>query len=376
MSLNEILTKVRRASRDYNPFYFITLHSTRMWEKILTIAFNYPSRCYAKLREGEVRKVTNHCSVLKYFSDHFGIYSLSRSMIGKVTSEKDDTEIAGKLLEAIYHKIEDPFLVDAATAEVLAKVIAYRNLEVEDLINIPVINKDGIAVLTTYRVDTVLNLWKKVVAFGLIPKKGPPLLLYRGTNFSVISQEGRSSILSDLDPHGPGHALFLYSQNCIHAWLEKAAKKGDKARVFGHSLGGSLASYTTIYEHELINTDPFSVSYAFNPPGVVPSVVAIWDDIPKEQRPEIVTYLTRGDLISKFGELFGDVYELASPRPLSPLVAHQTLLFSQPLCYIHAVDTQQENGSRSRKFYTNLHKQTTSLAFRFGLKHLLPNPYE
>jgi len=347
-----------------------------MWERMLALIFNYPSRCFVKLEDGELKEIVNPCSELKYFSDHFGVYSLSKTMIGKVTSDKADIDIANHLLKAIHTKIKDPFHADAATAEVLCKVIAYRPLAEGDVLNVPIPNDEGEMELVAYSADAPLPLWKKVCAFGLRAKGYPPLLLFRGTEFTVRSEGGRASILSDLDPKGPGHALFIHSRPQIQEWLEKATREGHMARVFGHSLGGALASYTAIYEFSYISTNKLHTSYAFNPPGVDSGLLATWELIPEKKRPEFVTYVTRGDLISKFGELFGAVYELSSPNALSPVIAHETLLFSQPVCYIHRVDTHEENKSESRLYYSNLQKKTTSFAYQFGLKHLLPNPYE
>jgi hypothetical protein len=148
---------------------------------------------------------------------------------------------------------------------------------------------------------------------------------------------------------------------------------GEKARVLGHSLGGVLATYATVYEHDLLSKNPLQASYSFNAPGITDDLFQDWEDLTPEDRPSFYSFVTRGDIVSKFGTVFGDTYELFTSRPLSPMISHEQLIFSQPLSYMSKVDVEKENISSSRKYYSTIQKQTTSWAYRFGLRFLFPD---
>src|SRR5207249_1381181 len=136
-----------------------------------------------------------------------------------------------------------------ASAELLSKVLAYRDLQLGQTIQIPVEIK-GKIVLETFTVDHLFDIWQGMPAFGLIPKKKnlSSLLLFRGTDFSLISKRGIASVMSDLDPSGPGLKAFFHARKEIGGWLQAVQAQGKPARVMGFSLGGALAAYTFIYE--------------------------------------------------------------------------------------------------------------------------------
>ena len=368
--LSEILDSIYKKRRSKNPRVFLYMRGVQYWEKLMTMIFNYPSRCYEK-EPITPKTLTNPIKELKYFSDRFGIYSLKRSLICRVSKEKEDIDVASSLLETIDEKITNNDLYEKMTAEVLCKVIAYRNLEEGDTISIPIL-KDGKKGIVKYRVDSVFNLWKQVLAFALLPEndRGLPLLLYRGTEFNIATRAGRATMLSDLDPEGPGHKMFNAGREEIKKWLHGPAKKN--AIVMGHSLGGALANYTAIYEHDSISKEV--PSYTFNAPGIDAPVVSEWEAIPEDKRPNIAAYITQGDVVAKFGKLYQKAYELSALKTFSPVIAHQTLIFTYPVCNIVPIDIEEENHSTSRTYYSKLQKHTTSWAYRFGLKHLLPKP--
>lgn len=375
--LDEFLTKLRKNTRIWNVYAIALIKRNKYWDKILSYLFKYSTRCYYRKGPLEMEKLKNPCLDLKYFSDNFGRFSTSRTLIGRVTLDLADVDVCRHLLKLAYKRIKKPRVCELASFEILAKVMAYRNLKENDVIKIGVLNSHGKLKVAEYLVDTVFDLWKSHVAFGLYPKSDHnelnPILLYRGTDFSLLSEGGRASIISDLDPDGPGRRLYYNSRSSIRQWLTQMANTGKKARVVGHSLGGVLALYTLVFEYELLAEEPNATSYAFNPPGLSEDLLEEWAMVPNDEKPPFITFVTRGDIISKFGNLLGNIYEAFTNKPLSPVVAHEQLVFSQPISYIVKIDGEKENFTSSRKYYSNIQKQTTSMAFRFGLKYLFPN---
>lgn len=375
---DELLTRLRKTSRIWNLYAIALIKRYKYWDKLLSLLFKYNSRCYYRKGPLEIEKLKNPCIDLKYFSDNFGRFSTSKTLIGNVTSDPYDLKISLHLLNLAHQKIKKPKICELASLEILAKVVAYRNLRENMTLNIAVINHQNQVEFVEFVIDTIFDLWKTHFAFGLIPKSNSninPILLFRGTDFSLLSESGRASIISDLDPDGPGKRLYFNSRSSIRHWLIQMENTGKKARVVGHSLGGVLALYTLLFEHGLLAKEPHAPSYAFNPPGVSEELLEDWSLITDSEKPPFITFVTRGDIISKFGNLFGDVYEVFTNKPLSPVLAHEQLVFSQPVSYMVKIDSEKENFTNSRKYYSKIQKQTTSLVFRFGLKYLFPNPY-
>jgi len=259
-------------------------------------------------------------------------YFSSHPLIGRVSSNKSDVEIVKDLLLNMHEKISSPLERIFASNEILAKVLAYRDLKVEDIFAVPFVNKNGRPILCNLIVDKTFNLWNGMPAFGLVCKDPhvAPILLYRGTDLSLDTKRGWSSILSDLDFAGPGKNTYLHARSDIRKWLEKVKKQYSKSRVMGFSLGGVLTSYTLLYEHDLIQKDEASPSMAFSPPGVSKKVFLEWLSLPEKDKAPFMVFITKGDLVSKIGKLYGDVYQ-ATPIPdLSAIMAHASLLSALP----------------------------------------------
>ena len=375
---DELIIRVRKKTRTWNIYALTLIKTNQYWDKILSLLFKYSTRCYFRKGPLEMHKYKNPCLDLKYFSDNFGRFSTSKTLIGRVTTNQEDIELSKRLFKLAIENVNDPQVCELISFEILAKVMAYRDLKENTIIEMGIRNKKGQLEVVQFVVDTIFDLWKSHVAFGLYPKSHSkehhPILLFRGTDFSLISESGRASIISDLDPDGPGRRLFNNSRTNIRHWMSQMANTGKKVRVIGHSLGGALALYTLLHEHEYLAKETWLTSYAFNPPGISEELLDEYLSIPKKEKPPFVTYVTRGDIISKFGSLFGDTFEVFTDRPLSPVLAHEQLIFSQPRSYAVKVDTNKENITSSRKYYSNIQKQTTSFAFRFGLKYLFPSP--
>ncbi len=362
-------------SEDHSFDFSFSKNTFQYWEIFLSFLFKYPSRCYELKKKKKEQVLKHSCLDLHQFGNTYRAHSASKGIICQATSKKEDIQKTAQVLSLISEKIEDPLFADLITAEILAKVLAYRNLSRDDHIPIPTLEANGKIEKTFYTVDKVFNLWNKVRAFGLVSsQKGKaPILLFRGTDFSLSSEEGRASIISDLDPKGPGRSLFETAEKNLCRWLKTISLEKGRVRAIGHSLGGVILSYTLLNTPHFMSNQPHEFSYAFNFPGVSKSLVQKWEVLPTCERPNYRGIICRGDVISKFGQLFGNVFEVSLNQPLSPMRAHEFPIFTQPLCYLFEIDLHEENQSDSRQFYSKLHKQTASLIYEFGLKFLFPS---
>jgi hypothetical protein len=372
---DRFLTSLKRKTRSWNFFAITKIKRFQYWDKLLSFLFSYPSRCFCRKAPLEIEKFKNPNHNLKYFSDNFGRFSTSKSLIGVVSLESSDVIVTQHLLKIIFETLKSSRILELCTIEILSKVLAYRNLQENMKIWVPIATATDHVEYVEFVVDTIFDLWHQHTAFGLRPVSVShisPILLFRGTDFSFNRQGGRASILSDLDPDGPGRRLYLCCRSSIRHWLLQMSHLGEKTRVLGHSLGGVLATYAAVYEHDLISKNPLQASYSFNAPGITEDLLADWNDLAEEDRPSFYSFVTRGDIVSKFGKMFGETYETFTSRPLSPMLSHEQLIFSQPLSYMCKIDVDKENDSSSRKYYSTIQKQTTSWAYRFGLRFLFP----
>ena len=259
-------------------------------------------------------------------------YFSSHPLIGRVSTNKSDLEIVKDLMLSMHEKITSPIERIFTSNEILAKVLAYRDLKKGDKFLVPLVSKYGRPILSSFYVDRIFNLWNGMPAFGLISKDAhiSPIFLYRGTDLTLDTKRGWSSILSDLDFAGPGLNTYLHARSDIRKWLVKVKKHFSKARVMGFSLGGVLTSYTLLYEHDLIEKSEESPSMAFSPPGVSKKVFLEWVSLPEKDKSPFMVFITTGDLVSKIGRLYGDVYQVTPNPSLSAIAAHASLVTALP----------------------------------------------
>lgn len=317
--------------------------SIKGWDKLLTWAFLSQNRPYVLVQPPSQTIYKRPGENLANFDKNYGYFSIYHPLLGMVTDSEEDVKVAQCLLTAIQADIIDLNQLQFTSDEILGKIVAYRTLKKGMKISIP-ISKETMA---SYVVDAIINLWRGMPAYGLIPENGvqaPPILLFRGTDLNLKSEKGWASVLSDLDIAGPGLKTFLRSQNEIHDWLTKVNQSFGPARVVGFSLGGVFVLYTLIYEHELINKQ--IPSTAFNPPGVSQQILDMWAKIPSEKRPPHITYVNQGDFVSQIGFFLGNVHEISLEQPMEVIEAHVTFISGAPLFKINAVDVPKENQER------------------------------
>lgn len=334
----------------------ITLDEDEIWQaklrartllkldKMLDWALALKDRSYALEKDEEGLKFVNQSPEMIEFSRLFDYFSKRHPIIGRVTPYEEDIVLTAKLLKHTYECCNHEDFLELATAEILSKVLAFRDLKEGMSLQIPVVHSNGKKELVSYRVDKVFTLWPCMPAFGLKPedRSAPGILLFRGTDLSLESKQGWASVMSDLDIQGPGLTAFQKSKNEIGLWLKSCDEQGCKAKTMGFSLGGVLATYTFIYQGDLLCK---SGSMAFNPPGVSATVYKHWEE--REKNGSIFkVYITQGDVIPKIGKLAGHTFELSLETQLRPVDAHLRLMCCQKSLYHYQIDRQRENLSR------------------------------
>lgn len=316
----------------YLPICFLAINPFRTYslltlDRILSVSVNQKHYAFAvKPKPLFKYQVTN--PTISDFTESYNFFS-SHPLISNVTHEALDLSLTLDFLQAI-DTISNKRQQEILLYETFAKVLAYRDLVKGQ--EIP-----------HFKVDEVFDLGSGMPAFGLIPTDAgrAPILLFRGTDFSLSSTRGIASILSDLDPKGPGLSAFFEGRPKIHAWLVKVAQDYPKSKLVGCSLGGAIAIYTYLYENEWINQE--EESCIFNPPGVASKIFRIWEETPHES---LSVYVTEGDLIPKIGKLVGSLYQLAPSEPLRPIAAHVSLASASKEYKLQEIDLAAENLTR------------------------------
>lgn len=313
------------------------VQAIRGWDKLITWTLSPKNKPYVlKTPPEEIAFSVNEKDLIS-FDENYGYFSAYHPIVGVVTKSERDIKTTDCLLSSVQNELDNVEQRKFTVEEIMAKVLAYRPLEKGMVVAGPRNSE--------YVVDTIIDLWRGMPAFGLLPKNdktAPPILLYRGTDLNLTSEKGWASILSDLDPSGPGHDTFLRARDEIHQWLVKVKESHSPARLIGFSLGGVLVLYTIIYESDYVNKEIPSV--AFNPPGVTKELLETWERT--KEKPPHYSFVNRGDFVSQIGFLLGNVWELSLPNPMGVIAAHVTLISAQPKYSMQAVDVIKENESR------------------------------
>lgn len=281
---------------------------------------------------------------LQEFSKFHGFFSSFHPLVGKVSHDPEDVDLVCHLFEVAFETIKEPAYLEFCIAELLTKVLAYRELKKGQVLLIPFV-RAGKSSMQRFVVDRVFNLWNGMPAYGLKSEKEgvSSLLLFRGTDLSLDSQRGWASVMSDLDIKGPGLSAFRKSQTKLHDWLVSMQREKRSAKVMGFSLGGALSTYTFIYENEYLSLDP---SYSFHPPGVSEDVLKDFEILSLREQSRLLTYVAEGDLVSKVGKLAGNVFALGLFKEMKPLTAHTIFISAECLFKERKVDVQKENNNR------------------------------
>jgi hypothetical protein len=322
----------------------VRIKTLKNLDQFLNWTFSEKYKTYASTNSVEEKKFEVDVSVMSAFVEDYGYFSFKHPIVGVVTTNKEDLAIVSCLLKSLYEKSENFDYLQIAVTEVITKALAYHDLKIGQSIMIPIEVGEKVN-LERFNVDRIFNIWHGMPAYGLVPEhKGvDSILIFRGTDFSLDSQRGWASLMSDLDIAGPGFSAFQHSQKEIRQWLRAVKAKGKAARVLGFSLGGALAAYTFIYENQWLS-DRGSISICA--PGVKDQVISEWEFIDEGRKQGFTSFINMGDIISKSGKLLGNVYVLSLDKTYKPLTAHMMLMSSQSPFFKAKVDVKQENKNR------------------------------
>lgn len=288
---------------------------------------------YSNMFSTPWKKSFFHCQdkQIFHFSKRYGFFS-KHPLVGRVSSKKSDTAAVSKILEYVAKEILEPKFRLILTSEILTKILAYRDLKLKERFLIPRLDNNGASVSTYYEVDHVFDLWHGIPSFSLLPlnRDAHPILLFRGTDISLNSERSLFSIISDLDPKGPGFSTFLKARALIHAYLKELKKSYLSFRVMGYSLGGAFAAYVALFEQQFVTRNIFEPSVTFNPVGIA-------EELKKQYRKAkrkalIINFKVKNDPVSKIGNLIGSSYLLDIPEKfINPIKAHVMMMSAEDI---------------------------------------------
>jgi hypothetical protein len=322
----------------------LRVKTLKTFDRFLNWTFGKKYKTYVLATPEQECRIDLAVPEMKEFEGLYGYFSAQEPMVAKMTSGEEAFTAISCLLKTLYEKGGNTEYLEIAVSEVLTKVLACHDLACQQTVMIPM-QIGGRFSLEPFVVDRIFNLWHGMPAFGLVPEREGvnSLLLFRGTEFSLVSRRGWASIMSDLDMSGPGFSVFQRSENGIAQWLKEVHAKGKPARVMGFSLGGALAAYTFIYENRWLAEHG---SLSIGSPGIKEKPLAQWELLPQERKLGFVSLINRGEIVPKVGKLFGNAYLLSTPETHRPLAAHTLLMTAQPFFFKSKIDVELENGSR------------------------------
>jgi hypothetical protein len=352
-------------------FRYITAKGLQSWEKIATKVLSEASRRYhyASL---VTTPFTVEKNLFKTFHRDHDFFSIQRPLIGHVSASIEDISLTQKLLIDAFSIFEDPALLEQVTGEILAKVLAYRQLKKGMILYIPWVENNETS-LQPCTVERVFNLWQSMLAFGIVPhdQKLPALILFRGTDLSLHNKSSRISIISNFDPKGPGYSVFLHAKPRLKEWLSQVTSHHRKAKCIGYSLGGALSTYLISHEPHYFSQTEHSL--LFHHPGLTPEQLPLFFNAQRDYAFRIKAYVAEGDPVSKYGSLFCQTIGFQTPNTLlNPFKAHTQLFCALDEFMAQQIDIERENQCESRKFYSGLHQKTTKILHRLGVSYFLP----
>ena len=128
--------------------------------------------------------------------------------------------------------------------------------------------------------------------------------------------------LTNADPVGIGHSQFLDNASDVYDDLEELADDGFAISITGHSLGGALAQWFTVYGRLWGGVDTVDELVTFNSPGISTSVTITKVNTVRH-------YLNDGDLVS----MAGRTYVSAAKDSSAVLFVNTATCSGGPLAY-------------------------------------------
>ncbi|MCH9634467.1 MAG: hypothetical protein S4CHLAM7_12190 [Chlamydiae bacterium] len=335
--------------------------------KILRTVFNELGSqiiSYEKKEGGFSKYVNTPSKISDYFVD------------GNISKRKviDNVESTINLLKEIAHFTKDTYLLQLRFAQVLTKSLITNlssHLYTGYTIEVPTVSETGKVTSCLYQLDHKFNLWEGVSAFGFVDPnhKNPPLLLFKGTKTYLKNEEAIPSLIANLHPKAPAWKLYKNSKDQIENWLKEKTQDGTtKARVFGYSQGGAVASYLLTYQHKWISKKANEPSFIFDTPAIPENVAKDWRSV--KDKPFVESYISDGDLVPKIGvDMIGPVFVIKPSKMLSIFDAHTALTLLDTHLEIQEMDIEKEMKSNLRMVVSNIQNGIGKITYA-ALKNL------
>ena len=299
--------------------------------------------------------------------------------------EEHHSEI-GKLLASI-GKLpfkEDKFHVrNAMVGEVLTKYLAQRSLNETDHLVIPCLR--GLEpCMISYGPVARMSLGESgipVLVYAPLEKGDrstfSPLLLFRGTRMNFTNAVDIRSVLENLHKVGPARHIYDQFRGALQQflvqWFKEAGANTPHFRILGFSQGAVLGQRALVDFYPYCERRLYQESLLFNSPALEEDYFSTWEQIPTEEKPQVIIYLVTHDVVSKRGYRFASdqIYEIKPRQPKKWLGAHLGSKFVDPEWEVFQVDNFKESESPSRKLVNQVCASSSvemiykSLAHRF-----------
>lgn len=190
-------------------------------------------------------------------------------------------------------------------------------------------------------------LGSPVYAFGLKPvnpKKGSPLLIFKGTTFPQ-DNGFLTSIIADFTPlHSVGGGLYDFGKEEIGKWIKNTYESHNKTpiKIYGQSLGGALTYHAALDHPEMVEIQ------AYVPPGLI-----------REKKENIhgKIFCHENDFINALGyhPKDADLYKIITSADRNKFTAHLRVYGCEDAIVLK-VNRARENLRFSRTFLNILHQ--------------------
>ncbi len=359
------VAKYRALSKNYT----VTALALHLLEEGIRI---YPQKEGGFYKQGETAE-----EIGQFFKPKFGHLGPKEWDVLRNNYDLHNPQAILQLLNQVYKHTSDSNLLQIRSAQVLAKkLIPWCSDQITPgfEMEFPYVDELGKTSLVTYMLDEKIDLWHGIPAFGFVDIEGvaPPLLVFRSTNNRIGDEDGPASLIANFHPRGPAWKLYRNSKDRVDAWLKDNTKDGEnKARIFGYSQGGTLASYFLTHHSEWVSQKPNEPSYILDAPGVFPELAEKWKSL--SEQPNVEYYVHRGDLFPKIGsEMIGRAFEITNPEKISGYDSHTVLNLLAPKWTIREIDTEKEKKSNVRQIFSALHRNVGYAVYSLMKDTLLP----
>ena len=216
-------------------------------DQLLGALIRHKNTNYALLDPLQRRVYANSVEPLISFSQDYGYFSPIHPLISHVSKGQEDIELFFCLFKELSLISAQNDFLTFAIAELLAKGLAYRDLQEGQRIKIPTL-RGSIFRLETFTVDQVFNLWNGMPAFGLMPDANgiASILLFRGTDLAIYTKRGWSSVVRTSISAGRGFPyLWNREKRFMNGWSVRQQR--TEKPLFLDAAWGAVWQHTPIF---------------------------------------------------------------------------------------------------------------------------------